>query len=515
MAGERGSAVEDKEVARRRLGRGLGYATRVQVTAHQFMARRAALGMTRGQVRMEAEPGRREWMAVLAGMSIVVVICVGALFWSFIRPAGSVGGSKIIADQDSGALYVNVGNVLYPALNLTSARLIAGQAENPVRVRRSEIDSRPRGVMVGIPGAPNVMNATAPAGSSWLVCDAVTKAFGAGAPEPVTVTVIDGRPDLSDRRKVLDKSDGVLLRFGTDVWLIRDGRRSLVDAGQRPVLLALGVSAEDLAAARPMSQALLNAIPVAPPLTVPVIPGLGNPAPFPGAPGPVGTVVSTPQVEGNTTYSVVLQSGMQTISPIVAQILQNAGGNPTGAVPVIAGSVLSQLPSVNIIDTSIYPDEPLKVVDTQANPATCWWWEKGAGENRTTTSVVSGATIPVPADRSGDIVKLVPSETTGGQVADQIFFGPDYANYVVSTGNGPTASTKESAWWLSESGVRFGVQRDQETLTALGLNTEPKPAPWSVLRLFVAGPTLAKADALVRHNTLPLDRSPGALEQPR
>ena len=31
-----------------------------------------------------------------------------------------------------------------------------------------------------------------------------------------------------------------------------------------------------LAAARPMSQALLNAIPVAPPLTVPAIPGMGN-----------------------------------------------------------------------------------------------------------------------------------------------------------------------------------------------------------------------------------------------
>ncbi len=324
------------------------------------------------------------------------------------------------------------------------------------------------------------MNATSPpSGSSWLVCDTVTKAFGAGAPEPVTVTVIDGQPDLSDRRRVLDKSDGVLLRFGSDVWLIRDGRRSLVDASQRRCSWRWGGSPlEDLATARPMSQALLNAIPVAPPLTVPVIPGLGNPAPFPSAPGPVGTVVSTPQVEGNTTYSVVLQSGMQTISPIVAQILQNAGGNPTGAVPVIAGSALSQLPSVNRIDTSIYPDEPLKVVDTQANPATCWWWDKGGrGENRTTTSVVSGATIPVPADRSGDIVKLVPSESTGGQVADQVYFGPDYANYVVSTGNGPTASTKESAWWLSESGIRFGVLRDRETLTSLGLNVEPQPAP--------------------------------------
>ncbi|MGY4646658.1 type VII secretion protein EccB [Mycobacterium sp. URHB0021] len=514
MAGERGSAVEDNEVARRRLGRGLGYATRVQVTAHQFMARRAALGLTRRQVRMEAEPGRREWMAVLAGLSIVVVICLGALFWSFIRPAGSVGGSKIIADQDSGALYVNVNDVLYPALNLSSARLIAGQADNPVRVRRSEIDSRPRGVMVGIPGAPNAMNATAPVGSSWLVCDAVTKAFGAGAPEPVTVTVLDGQPDLSDRRRVLDKSDGVLLRFGADVWLIRDGRRSLVDASQRPVLLALGVTAEDLASARPMSQALLNAIPVAAPLTVPNIPGLGNPAPFPGAPGPVGTVVSTPQVEGNTTYSVVLLSGMQTISPIVAQILQNAGGNVSGTIPVIAGSKLSALPSVNRIDTSIYPDEPLKVVDTQANPATCWWWQRGAGENRAVTSVVSGASIPVPAERSSEIVKLVQSDTAGGQ-ADQVYFGPDYANFVVSTGNGPTASTTESVWWLSESGIRFGINRDKETLNALGLGTPPSPAPWAVLRLFAGGPTLSKVDALVRHNTLPMDRSPGEFEQPK
>ena len=68
--------------------------------------------------------------------------------------------------------------------------------------------------------------------------------------------------------------------------------------------------------------------------------------------------------------------------------------------------------------------------------------ERG-GENRATTSVVSGATIPVPADRSGDIVKLVQSDTSGGQ-ADQVYFGPDYANFVVSTGNGPTASTTES-----------------------------------------------------------------------
>ena len=175
---------------------------------------------------------------------------------------------------------------------------------------------------------------------------------------------------------------------------------------------------------------------------------------------------------------------------------------------------MSDLPSVNRIDTSIYPDEPLKVVDTQANPATCWWSQKGAGENRTTTSVVSGATIPIPAEHSQEIVKLVQSDSTGGQ-ADQVYFGPDYANFVVSTGNGPTASTTESVWWLSESGLRFGITRDKQTLDALGLGTPPTPAPWAVLRLFAAGPTLDKADALVRHNTLPGDLSPGELEQPK
>jgi type VII secretion protein EccB len=514
MAGEPLGAGEDKEGSQRRLGRGLGYATRVQVTAHQFMARRAALGLTRRQVRMEAEPGRREWMSILAGLSVVAVICLGALFWSFIKPAGSVGTSKIVADQDSGALYVKVNEVLYPALNLSSARLIAGEASSPVRVRRSEIDSRPRGVMVGIPGAPNAMIPTEPQKSSWMVCDAVTKAFGAGAPEPVTVTVIDGQPDMSDRRRVLDKQDGVLLRFGSDVWLIRDGRRSLVDPSQRPVLLALGVTAEDLTAARPMSQALLNAIPVAPPLRVPTIPGRGTAAQFPDAPGPVGTVVSTPQVEGNTAYSVVLPTGMQTVSPIVAQILQNAGGSAGSTIPVLAGSVLAALPSVNTIDTSVYPEEPLNVVDTQANPATCWWWEKGTGESRAATSVVSGATIPVPGERMSEIVKLVQADKSGGQ-ADQVYFGPDYANFAVSTGNGPTASTTESLWWLSESGIRFGIARDDRTLTALGLNKPPRPAPWAVLRLFAAGPTLSRADALVRHNTLPINRSPGELEQPK
>lgn len=102
--------------------------------------------------------------------------------------------------------------------------------------------------------------------------------------------------------------------------------------------------------------------------------------------------------------------------------------------------------------------------------------------------------------------------------ADRVFFGPGFANYVVSTGNSVSSVTAESLWWVSESGVRFGIPREDDTLRALGLDPKsfgPSPAPWLVLRLLAQGPVLSRADALVRHNSLPVDLSPGQLEVPK
>lgn len=499
--------------ADRRPGRGLVLSTRVQVSGHMFFARRAVLAMTRRRVRMEAEPGRRQSMALLAGVTASVVLCVGALFWSFVRPAGSAGTSRVLADQQSGALYVQVGDKLYPALNLVSARLIAGEPVNPDRVRRGEIDARARGPLVGIAGAPQEMSPAAPGRASWLVCDEITKAFGVGAPEPVVVTVIDGQPQLGERRRVLGSDDAVLRRFGEDVWLIRDGRRSLIDRGSRAVLLALGFGADALSSARPMSRALFDAVPVGPVLSVPVIAGAGSAAQFPGAPGPVGTVVSTPQVGGQMAYSVVLADGIQSVSALAAQVLQNAG--PAGAgSPVVSGAVLAKLPVVAVLDLSAFPPVPPHVVDSQVNPVACWHWERVWGESSAATSVVVGSSIPVADGDAGKGVELV---KPGGSTlqADRVFFSRDFSNYVVSTGNSANAATLESLWWVSDSGVRFGVAREDETLRALGLASPPRPAPWSVLRLLAAGPMLSRADALVRHNSLPVDGNPAELEIPK
>ncbi|MCV7076623.1 type VII secretion protein EccB [Mycobacterium szulgai] len=495
-------------------GYGLGLSTRTQVTGYQFLARRTAMALTRWRVRMEIEPGRRQTLAVVASISAALVICLGALLWSFISPSGQINESPIIADRDSGALYVRVGDRLYPALNLASARLITGRADNPHLVKASQIASLPHGPLVGIPGAPSEFAPKSPAASSWLVCDTVATSTGVGTPGGVTVTVIDGTPDLTNHRRTLTGSDAVVLNYGGNTWVVREGRRSKIDATDRSVLLPLGLTPEQVSQAKPMSHALYDALPVGPELLVPEVPNVGAPATFPGAPGPVGTVLVTPQISGPQQYSLVLVDGVQTLPPLVAQIMQNAG-RPGNTKPVtIEPSALAKMPVVNRLDLSAYPDNPLNVLDIRENPSTCWWWERTAGENRARVQVIAGPTLPISQHEMKRVVSLVKADMTGRE-ADQVYFGPNYANFVAVTGNNPAAQTAESLWWLTNAGARFGVEDSKEAREALGLTLQPSLAPWVALRLLPQGPTLSRADALVEHDTLPMDMTPAELVVPK
>ncbi len=472
------------------------------------------MALTRWRVRMEIEPQRRQILSVVASISAALVICLGALLWSFISPAGQINDSPIVADKDSGALYVRVGDRLYPALNLASARLITGRPDNPHQVRSSQITSLPHGPLVGIPGAPNEFAPKSPTTSSWLVCDTVATSTGVGSAQGVTVTVIDGTPDLSNHRRVLNGSDAVVLSYGGDAWVIRQGRRSKIDATNRSVLLPLGLTPEQVSQAKPMSHALYDALPVGPELVVPEVPNAGTPATFAGAPGPVGTILVTPQISGPQQYSLVLADGVETLPPLVAQIMQNAGNAGNTRPVTVEPSALAKMPVVNRLDLSAYPDTPLEVVDMRDNPATCWWWERTAGETRARVQVVTGPTIPVTPHDATKVVNLVKSDTTGRE-ADQVYFGPNFANFVAVTGNNPAAQTTESLWWLTEAGARFGVDDSKEARDALGLTSTPSLAPWVALRLLPQGPTLSRADALVEHDTLPMDMTPAELVVPK
>ena len=119
IAGNRGKRIYD----------GLGDMTRTQVTGYQFLARRTAMALTRwrfphgDRAGTASDPVRRgvgfRGLGDLPGCTRGLVPAA---------PAGTVDDAPIIANKDSGAL-VRVGDRLYPALNLASARLIADTRE--------------------------------------------------------------------------------------------------------------------------------------------------------------------------------------------------------------------------------------------------------------------------------------------------------------------------------------------------------------------------------------------------
>ena len=140
------------------------------------------------------------------------------------------------------------------------------------------------------------------------------------------------------------------------------------------------------------------------------------------------------------------------------------------------------------LDTSVYPDEQLHLVDTQANPATCWWWQKSDGETaRDDLGGVRadhpGACRPGGQGRADGQGRQVRRAGRPGVLRPRLRQLRRSARATIRP-----PRPQEALWWVSESGVRFGVDRDQETLRALGLGTPPKPAPWAVLRLFADGP---------------------------
>lgn len=248
-----------------------GFVTRHQVTGWRFVMRRIASGIALHDTRMLVDPLRTQSRAVLMGVLILITGLAGCFVFSLIRSNGQAGNNAVLADWDTAALYVRIGDQLHPVLNLTSARLIAGKPVNPTTVKSSELDRFPRGNLIGIPGAPERMVQNTSRDANWTVCDTVSEAAqGSHAVHSTGVTVIAGTPDSGGTRAAaIAPADAVLVEFtgdkGTSTWLLWNGKRSQVDLANHAITNALGLGA-DVPAPRPIAAGLFNAIPEAPSL---------------------------------------------------------------------------------------------------------------------------------------------------------------------------------------------------------------------------------------------------------
>ncbi|MDR3659160.1 MAG: type VII secretion protein EccB [Mycobacterium sp.] len=485
-----------------------GFVTRHQVSGWRFLMRRIASGVALHDTRMLVDPLRTQSRSVLVGALVLVTGLAGCFVFSLIRPAGVVGTNTILADRETSAVYVRVGDQLHPVLNLTSARLIAGRPDNPTAVPSVELDKLARGSLIGIPGAPERMVPNTSRDSVWTVCDDM---MGADA----GVTVIGGpiaeggshAAALGGRDAVLVHNDGVGsggVNGGT--WLLWNGRRSPVDLGNRAVTSALGLGANGTVIPQPRAIAggLFNTIPESASLAAPPIADAGQPTSYPlPVAAPVGAVVTAIRTESDTDiavrYYAVLTDGLQPISPVVAAILRNTDSYGLDQPPRLSADQIARIPVSTAIDTAAYPEQPVTLVDSAKSPVTCAQWAKPAGATANSLTLLAGATLPLPQGRH--TVPLVGAGSGG--IANRVALAPGTGYFVQATGQAGSTPVL-SSYWISDTGVRYGISTEgdaadgnRKTPAALGLTAAPLPMPWSVLGQFAPGPTLSRDDALL------------------
>lgn len=439
--------------------------TKLAASGHRFLTRRLETALLGGDVDGPHDPVRAQSTSLAAGALLAAVVVAVSLVLAHLRPQPTLGDAPIAVDRESGALYVRVGEVMHPVLNLASARLIAGVDATPVAVSAAQLAAVPRGALLGIPGAPGVISpALSPEESGWSVCEQIS-----GSTQPPTRTVVvvgTVRPGESPVLLVTVSGDSTAPSF-----LIYDGHRAAVDLADPVVVRALGAEG---VAPQVVSAGFLNLVPEWPAIVVP---------PVPSGPSALAGFASGSVVRGGSDGEnfVLLPDGVQRIGQVAAELLRSADSGGGATAVSLAPDVFTALPIVESLPVSTYPD----VVQTPVGAlAVCAGWSPDG-----TTDVWRVDALPQ------GVVELAQSDGAG----------PAVDGVMVPRGRSAFVSTGAGLHVVTETGVSFGIAGPTEA-THLGLGGTAVAAPSPVLRMLPRGPELSRPNALVARDTI---------EQPR
>ena len=438
---------------------------RLQVSGYRFQVRRIEHALVRGDVRMLDDPLRAQSLSLAAGCALAAIAVAACAILAFFEPRGDVGSAPIVMARESGALYVRIGDTMHPALNLASARLITGAPKEPELVSAAALDRTKRGPLVGIPGAPNMIGMPLGADESvWTVCE--------DAAERTTVLVGDPPDQLDSSRTALVAARG---ESAATTYLLYDGRRARVDLRNHAAVRALKL---DGITPRPVSRALLDAVPESPEITAPAIPAAGVSSVLSGL--PVGTVVQLTRA-GSAEFYVLLADGVQRVGEVVADLIRFTYSARRDIVTV-APDLLGSVPVVDDLAVATFPDR------AGAADSSLLCTQSGA--------VLVGDTL---RSEDGHTVQLAQADDTGANV-DGFVMQPGRCAFVRATGVSGEGAATGALFLVNDTGVVFGI-RDADAAQRLGL-ADPVPAPWTVLAQLPRGPELSVGSASVERDSV-------------
>ncbi|MGB0971172.1 MAG: type VII secretion protein EccB [Mycobacterium sp.] len=456
--------------------------TRLHVSGYRFLVRRMEHALVRGDTRMLDDPIRAQSISLAVGGILAAAILGVSVIVALVRPAGEIGDAAIVVVRDSGATYVQMGDVLHPVFNMASARLIAGMPVDPRMVDQRAVDSAHRGPQLGIPGAPaSISTPLTSEESSWTVCD------DAGGE-----TVVIAGP-IADT--AMASESGVLVRprggSAATTYLLYGSRRARVDLRHPAVVRALRLEG---IAPQPISASILSAIPEAPEIAPPHIPGAGSPGPRRLRGYPVGSVLKVVRTNADSEedYFVVLANGVQRIGEVTADLIRYTDSHVGGQIPTVAPDLIAAVPVRETLPVGTFPESS----GATEFPVVCARWRAGPTGGDASTTVLGGEAAPLISRPAA----LAQADADGPAV-DAVAVPPGrsvFAHSVGLTGGGQGAG---SLYLITDTGVLYGI-RDGEAASSLGLTAPAQPAPWPVLSALPHGPELSRRDASVARDGL-------------
>lgn len=447
----------------------------LHVTGHRFLLRRLERALLGGDLHARGALLRAQTGALPIGCVIAAIALAGCAIVALLRPHVALDKARLVMGQESGALYVRVGDIWHPVLNLASARLIAAAAVNPQPVPESDLSRTKRGPLLGIPGAPQSLGEPLSADeSAWTICN--TRATGA------TTVVVARTDDAAVHRLGSGQAALVAPESGSPVYLLYDGQRAVVDVADAAVVRALGIEGRT---PRPVSQSLLNAIPEAPPIRAPRMREAADAAP--GLPGfPVGSVLRITGAGGDRYYAV-LAGGVQRVGQVAADLLRFGNARGTTNVATVAPDAISAAPILNSLPVAGYPDRPPTLSNEGSTLCVSW---QAARSGHSEVSFLVGE-LPLPHGRS----PVTLSQADGrGPALDAVYVPPGRSAFVRADAGSDTR------YLVTDTGVRFAVH-DDDAAHDLGL-AAADPAPWPVLGALPAGPELSRQKASIPRDTV-------------
>ncbi|OBH65978.1 type VII secretion protein EccB [Mycobacterium colombiense] len=439
--------------------------TWLSLSAYRYLLRRTESALLGEEIRGSG---------LALGCVVTAVVVAGCAVLGLLRPHVALDRAQIVVSRESGALFVRVGDVWHPVLNLASARLIAATAADPQPVTESDLGATKRGPLLGIPGAPQFLGRPlSPADMGWSICAST----GAS-----TTTVILGRRSEAPAVHRLAAGHAILVApaSGSPAYLLYDGRRAMVDLDEAAVVRALRIEGSTPLL---VSQALLNAVPEAPPIAPPRIRGRG--ARTPGLPGfAVGSVLRITRTDGDEYYAV-LAAGVQRIGQVAADLLRLSNPQGTANPVTVAPDAIRAAPVVAELPVALFPDRAPTL--SQSAGTLCASW----AEAKTAVAFLEEVGLPIPSGRAP--VALAEADGDGPGL-DAVYVPPGASAYVRA---GDEAGTR---YLIADTGVRFAIH-DDAAAHDLGLG-DAGLAPWPLLTLLPAGPELSRQNASIARDVV-------------